>query len=46
MKIFPINIKAAPNPEQRETLLALAQTTDIPSLAEVQKLSPERAIYT
>lgn len=37
-------MKAAPKPEQRETLLALDQTTDIPSLAAVQKLSPDKAI--
>jgi len=44
MKILPMKMKADPKPEHKETLLALAQTTVIPSLAEVQKLSPDKAI--
>jgi len=45
MKIYPTKIKAAPNPEHRETLVPLAQTIYIPYLAETQKFSPDKAIY-
>jgi len=46
MKIFPTKMKAPPKPEHNDTLEALAQTVYIPSLAELQKFYPDKAIYT